>query len=134
MLQIQLKTLQSHFNKANASRLQATAAAHHGQEACRAENAKNNQLTKENKFLTDEHEKLGHWMSSSASADVPFHEISNGSTPIYSTSVGEGPKSYAIRLGTVNQRNLLTPNRQKWFRSSHSWTREMSSLPLIDKE
>ena len=54
-LQILLKTLQGKFNKVNASRLQAIAAAHHWQESCRAEKAKNNQLTKENKFLTDEH-------------------------------------------------------------------------------
>jgi hypothetical protein len=58
----------------------------------------------------------------------------NCGSPIYSTSVEDGPKSYAIRLGTVDQRNLLTPNRQKWFRSSQPWTQEMSSLPIIDKE
>ena len=72
-LQIQLKTLQSKLNKVNASRLLAAVAAHHWQEACRADKAKSNQVTKENQFLTDEHEKVGHWLSSSASADVPFH-------------------------------------------------------------
>ena len=58
----------------------------------------------------------------------------NCGSPIYSTSVGNGPKVYGIRLGTVDQRNLITPNKQKWFGSSHSWTQEIRSLPLTDKQ
>ena len=50
-LQIQLNTLQGTFNKVNASRLQATAAAHHWHEAGRAEKAKDNQLTKRKQVL-----------------------------------------------------------------------------------
>ena len=57
---------------------------------------------------------------------------SNCGSPIYSTSVGDGPKQYGIRLGTVNQRNLIDPQRQKWFGSSHSWTQEIRSLPTVE--
>ena len=55
-------------------------------------------------------------------------------SPIYSTSVGDEPKEYGIRLGTVNQRNLITPKKQKWFGSSQSWVREIGSLPVTDKQ
>ena len=57
---------------------------------------------------------------------------SNCGSPIYSTSVGDGPKQYGIRLGTVNQRKLIDPQRQKWFGSSHSWTQEIGSLPTVE--
>ena len=59
---------------------------------------------------------------------------SNCGSPLYSTSVGDGPKQYGIRLGTVNQRYQIAPQRQKWFRSSQDWTQELSSLPSVEKE
>lgn len=59
---------------------------------------------------------------------------SNCGSPIYSTSVGNGPKQYGIRLGTVNQRNQITPQKQKWCRSSQDWTQELCSLPSVEKE
>lgn len=55
-------------------------------------------------------------------------------SPIYSSFVGEDPKQYAIRLGTVDQRNQISPTKQKWFRSAQSWTQDMSSLPTIEKK
>jgi len=55
-------------------------------------------------------------------------------SPIYSTSVGDCPKIYGIRLGTVNQRNLIKPKKQKWHGSSQSWTHEIRSLPITDKQ
>ena len=55
-------------------------------------------------------------------------------SPIYSTSVGDGPKQYGIRLGTVNQRNQLVPQKQKWSRSSQDWTQELCLLPSVDVE
>jgi len=51
---------------------------------------------------------------------------------IYSSSIGDDPKEYGIRLGTVNQRNLISPKKQKWSGSSQSWLRDMSSLPVTD--
>lgn len=58
----------------------------------------------------------------------------NCGSPIYSTSVGDGPKQYGIMLVTVNQRNLITPKKQKWYGSSQSWTQEIRSLPVTDKQ
>ena len=50
-LQIQLKSSQGKINKVNASRLQATAAAHHWQEACRAEKASKKAAHKRKRVL-----------------------------------------------------------------------------------
>jgi len=55
-------------------------------------------------------------------------------SPIYSSSVGDGPKQYGIRLGTVDQRNQITPKKQKWIGSSESWIQEISSLPTTDRK
>ncbi len=54
-------------------------------------------------------------------------------SPIYSTSVGDGPKIYGIRLGTVDQRSEIAPTKQKWIGSSHPWTQEIGQLPITDK-
>ena len=59
---------------------------------------------------------------------------SNCGSPIYSTSVGNGPKQYGIRLGTVNQRDQITPKKQKWYRSSQNWTQALCSLPCVEVE
>lgn len=55
-------------------------------------------------------------------------------SPIYSSSVGDGPRQYGIRLGTVDQRNQITPKKQKWIESSQPWTQDISSLPVTDKK
>jgi len=47
---------------------------------------------------------------------------------IYATSVGEGPKTYGIRVGTARQRAELTPKRQVWHRSAVPWLPEMEGL------
>jgi len=49
-------------------------------------------------------------------------------SPIYATSVGDGPKSYGIRVGTARQRNELKPKRQVWHRSAVPWLPEMDGL------
>jgi hypothetical protein len=53
---------------------------------------------------------------------------------IYATSVGEGPKVYNIRLGTVRQRAELMPKKQVWFRSALSWLPEIDSIPKVEKQ
>lgn len=49
-------------------------------------------------------------------------------SPIYATSVGDGPKVYGIRVGTARQRNELPPRRQIWHRSAVAWFPEMDGL------
>jgi hypothetical protein len=55
-------------------------------------------------------------------------------TPIYSSTVGEGPKVYSIRVGTTRQREELVPKTQLWFRSSQRWLAELGSVPKIEKQ
>ena len=50
-------------------------------------------------------------------------------TPIYSTTIGEGPKVHAIRIGTVRQRPELVPKVQLWFRSAQHWVTDLASIP-----
>jgi hypothetical protein len=51
---------------------------------------------------------------------------------IYATSVGDGPKIYGIRLGTVRQRDELPPKRQFWHRSAQKWLADLGAIPSID--
>ena len=55
-------------------------------------------------------------------------------TPIYSCSVGEGPKIHAIRVGTVHQRNELIPKVQLWSRSAQPWVTDLSSIRKVEKQ
>ena len=53
---------------------------------------------------------------------------------IYATSVGESRRSFGIRLGTVNQRDQLAPNKQYYCNSAQSWVEDLSHIEKIDKE
>jgi len=55
-------------------------------------------------------------------------------SPIYSTAVGDGPKSYFIRVGTVRQRDQLVPKTQIWSRSRRHWATDIGSIRTIDKQ
>ena len=50
---------------------------------------------------------------------------------IYATSVGDGPKVYGLRAGSLNQRDTLIPVRQVWRRSALSWVDHIASLPSV---
>ena len=55
-------------------------------------------------------------------------------SPIYATSVGEGPKVYNIRVGTIRQRNQFVPKRQIWVRSQQPWLGGLSMIPRVEKQ
>jgi hypothetical protein len=55
-------------------------------------------------------------------------------SPIYSTSEGEGPKIYSIRVGTSRQRRELAPRRQIWCRSTLPWMADLGSIPRNEKQ
>ena len=42
-------------------------------------------------------------------------------SPLYSTSIGDGPKFYNLRLGTARQRAELRPKLQVWCGSAQEW-------------
>ncbi len=52
-------------------------------------------------------------------------------TAIYATSVGEGPKVYGLRAGTVNQRESLKPVKQIWRGSALDWVDDIGAMPAI---
>ena len=53
-------------------------------------------------------------------------------SPIYSTSVGDGPKFLGIRVGTIRQRDRLKPVKQLWARSAQDWISDLESIPKIE--
>ena len=55
-------------------------------------------------------------------------------TAIYVTSVGDGPKTYGIRVATARQRASLAPKRQIWFRSALSWVTALGALDKTDRQ
>jgi len=55
-------------------------------------------------------------------------------SPIYATGVGDGPKVYNIRLGTVRQRDELPPKIQLWSRSAQHWLPDLDSVPKIETQ
>jgi hypothetical protein len=60
-------------------------------------------------------------------------------TPIYSSTVGDGPKVYGVRVGTARQRDQLVPKTQLWCRSSQRWladlglARQVETQPPFDR-
>lgn len=54
-------------------------------------------------------------------------------TPIYSTSMDATPKTYALRVGSIRQRDLLVPNLQIWTRSEQHWVSGLQSVRKVEK-
>ena len=57
----------------------------------------------------------------------------NCGTAIFSTSVGDDPKAYNVRVGVLRQRNELVPRRQVFVRSQQAWVNELDSIQKFDK-
>ena len=55
-------------------------------------------------------------------------------TPIYSTTMGKGPKVHSLRLGTVRQRDQFVPKLQLWFRSAQHWINDIGSIPRTKRQ
>jgi hypothetical protein len=53
-------------------------------------------------------------------------------TAIYSTSVGDDPKAYNVRIGALRQRFDLVPRRQLFVRSQQAWVNELNSIPKFE--
>jgi len=55
-------------------------------------------------------------------------------TPIHATAAVEGPKVYAIRLGTALQRDQIAPHAHVWIRSAQPWVTHIGSMRKIEKQ
>jgi len=53
-------------------------------------------------------------------------------SPLYATSVGDGPKVYGIRVGTANQREHFIPRKQIWHRSKLEWVPDVENTTIAD--
>ena len=53
-------------------------------------------------------------------------------SPLFATSVGDGPKVYGLRVGTIRQREELKPSRQVWRRSALPWVPAFDELETHD--
>ncbi len=58
----------------------------------------------------------------------------NCGTSIYSAPVGGGEATIVIRVGTIRQRDRLTPRKQYWFRSAQPWVTALGSVEKVEKE
>ena len=55
-------------------------------------------------------------------------------SPIYATSVGDGPKIYGLRAGTARQRDQLVPTSQIWSRSRQAWVTNIGTVRAVEKQ
>lgn len=57
----------------------------------------------------------------------------NCGTRIYAKTIGDGTSFVGLRVGTVDQRELLKPHMQVWCRSAQPWAL-IDSIPKIEKQ
>ena len=55
-------------------------------------------------------------------------------TPIYSSTIADGPKVYGVRVGTSRQRDQLVPKTQLWCRSSQRWLADLGLAKQIETQ
>jgi hypothetical protein len=53
-------------------------------------------------------------------------------TAIYSTTVGDDPKTYNVRFGVLRQRYELVPRRQIFARSQQPWVNHLEAIPKFE--
>lgn len=53
---------------------------------------------------------------------------------IYSGPVSGEPGMLGIRVGTIAQRDQLTPKRQYWCQSAQGWVQNLSDIAIVDGE
>lgn len=56
----------------------------------------------------------------------------NCGSPLWS-SLAENPTVYRLRLGSIEQRAALTPQRQMWKRSALPWINALAALPSFEE-
>jgi hypothetical protein len=57
----------------------------------------------------------------------------NCGSPLY-TYDADHPEVYGLRVGCIEERQALTPRRQKWCRSALPWTGNLAGMPRREKE
>ncbi len=57
----------------------------------------------------------------------------NCGTQLYASAAVDNPPAYTLRIGTLRQRDQLTPKVQNWFSSARPWVTELASVPKNEK-
>ncbi len=57
----------------------------------------------------------------------------NCGTQLYASAAGDNPPAYTLRVGTLRQREQITPKSQNWTRSARPWLAELAALPGREK-
>ena len=65
---------------------------------------------------------------------VHVHFCADCGTHIYASPVGDGPKTYNIRTGTITQRDALPPVMQIWHRSARPWLGDLDAIRAVEKQ
>lgn len=55
-------------------------------------------------------------------------------TPVFAHADEDNPASRTLRVGTLDQRELLAPRRRIWCQSALSWSQDIGSLPGISQQ
>jgi hypothetical protein len=55
-------------------------------------------------------------------------------TNIYARTVGEGTGFFGLRVGTITQRQALTPKVRVWTRSALPWSQDLGDLPAFPQQ
>ena len=53
---------------------------------------------------------------------------------VYATAVGDEPKAYGLRVGTLRQREQFIPKRQIWARSAQKWATAIAGTDSLEKQ
>ena len=71
-----------------------------------------------------------------ADSGVTSHQLfcPECASPLYSTAIGDGPKSYNLRLGTARQRAQLQPRLQVWCGSAQEWVAVQGNTEKLEKQ
>ena len=55
-------------------------------------------------------------------------------TRIHARTPDDADAFFGLRVGTIRQRDLLTPKRQVWCRSAQGWVFDLSAIPRHDRQ
>lgn len=54
--------------------------------------------------------------------------------PIYSSSTDAKPAAYSLRVGGLDERDALPPQKQIWRTSAMDWADDLADLPSVDRQ
>lgn len=55
-------------------------------------------------------------------------------SPVYATPAVDAPPSYTLRVGTLDERAKLPPQKEIWCRSALPWARQLETKTQLDKQ